>query len=212
MSHRYVYINRFIVVSLYVRRSFLLPQIVANMVLCRSSRSGYEPLGNENEYVAYKFLTRITLCCLAFAFCIIVMLYVSDYCCSVGGNSAVRYAFGVPSRWDKMPRKKEVIDGDRMCSLAEEGEKFDCLPRGQIDEKSCKARGCCWQTGSSGAPWCFYPKSYGGYKYLNVTRRKNGARAFLVRTFPSSYPNDVKLLRLDAQYQSNERLHVRVSR
>ncbi|KAL0279779.1 UNVERIFIED_CONTAM: hypothetical protein PYX00_001264 [Menopon gallinae] len=184
------------------------------MVLCRTSRSGYEPLGNDNEeYVVYKFLTKVTLCCLGFALCMIVMLYVSECYRTFDEddpNAFYTFKLAAPKNKKKPQKMVETVE-EQKCTPMEDEEKFDCLPQGQIDEASCRARGCCWQSASPGVPWCFYPKSYGGYKYFNVTQSKNGVRAFMTRTFPSSYPNDVKMLRVDAQYQSSERIHVRIS-
>ena len=38
----------------------------------------------------------------------------------------------------------------------------ECAEKGvPINEKSCKARACCWRPGASGQPWCFHPGAPG---------------------------------------------------
>lgn len=108
------------------------------------------------------------------------------------------------------------------CTNISDLEKFDCYPENGADEKSCTKRGCCWQPRHEShrsshfnfppldVPWCYYPKNYGGYEYINLTRTEQGDLAFMNRTFSSPYPNDVKNLRIDVEYQTDNRLRIKV--
>lgn len=114
-------------------------------------------------------------------------------------------------------------DPHKDCSIVKDSEKFDCYPEGGGNEKSCNQRRCCWKPGKVSTrignslfppldvPWCYYPKNFGGYEYIDFTRTDQGGLAFLNRTFPSPYPDDVQNLRLDIQYQTDTRVRVKVS-
>lgn len=60
-------------------------------------------------------------------------------------------------------------------------------------------------------PYCFYPVSYPGYSFLNVTQTAFGAVAYLGRKYASGYPGDVELLKMTVKYESESRLRVKVS-
>jgi len=93
--------------------------------------------------------------------------------------------------------------------------RFDCHPDSGVSQSACEARGCCWEATKSaqqpGVPACSFPVDYGGYRTVNVTSTENGLEAFLERTFPSPYPDDVNLLRVDVTYRSDDIVRVKVS-
>lgn len=45
---------------------------------------------------------------------------------------------------------------------------------------------------------------------MNITPSSGGIVAFFKRSFPSPYPNDVKLLRMDVEYQTDYRVRIKV--
>lgn len=120
-----------------------------------------------------------------------------------------------------------IIDLSRQseekCSNFKDAEKFDCNPENGSNEASCLKRGCCWASKQSShrqahdhfppldVPWCHYPKNFGGYEYVNMTTTDQGAFAFLKRNFPSPYPRDVQILRMNVEYQTADRVRVKVS-
>lgn len=107
------------------------------------------------------------------------------------------------------------------CSNFQPAERFDCHPEDNANQEACEARGCCWVTKKEtdidtklpapGVPTCYYPRNYGGYEWINITEVDNGIVAYLQRTFQSAYPRDVQTLRLDVEYQTNDRVRVKIS-
>lgn len=200
------------------------------MVFSTCSRKGYEPF-DQNLFI-YKFLTKITICILSFSLCMIILLYVSAYCCNSNTATNEYYSplyasplllnhgklkFIHDERFTKSNYSKEK-NKNESCAILSDNEKFDCYPEDGGNEELCSKRECCWQPKNNksvdfpplNVPWCFYPKSYGGYQYLNVSYSTNGVRAFMKRTFASPYPDDVQILRLDFHYESSDRLHLKV--
>ncbi len=100
------------------------------------------------------------------------------------------------------------------CDAVRDDLKFDCLPRGAANAESCAARGCCWSprsTNQDPVPWCYYPKSYQTYKVVNITYTSRGVSILLNNTKKSVYPNDIQLLFMKVTFESQSRLHVKVS-
>lgn len=91
-------------------------------------------------------------------------------------------------------------------------EKFDCFPRGLANETSCKARGCCWyaEEEHSKVPWCYYATGYGYYKVVNKTESPRGQKLILELVKNSTYPRNSKRLKVNIQYESETRVHVKV--
>lgn len=122
------------------------------------------------------------------------------------------------------PSKKASL---KQCAKISDEFKFDCYPEAGASELRCKARGCCWvprkklwneernennmtQTVPLNVPYCFYPLTYGGYKFINITETLSGSVSFLQRTFKSPYPDDVSVIRMDIQYETEQRLRIKV--
>lgn len=104
------------------------------------------------------------------------------------------------------------IPGADRCSNIADNDKFDCLPRGQISEKTCTALGCCYhETTAEHVPYCFYPKQYNSYKYTSFMKTQFGYNATLTQQFKSPYPKDLPKLFMDVQFISNEALLIKVS-
>lgn len=101
------------------------------------------------------------------------------------------------------------------CSVIPESWRFDCYPeRGVVvTEEMCHARNCCFTRAAdekSGVPWCYYPQDYPSYALVAVNDTETGWTGKLVRTQKTYYPKDIKVLKLDVLYESNNRLRVKV--
>ncbi|KAF4522943.1 hypothetical protein B566_EDAN012638 [Ephemera danica] len=110
------------------------------------------------------------------------------------------------------------------CARIPDAYKFDCHPEDGADEKSCKARGCCWLPHGKSkeledeekrqvplqVPYCFYPRNFGGYRYTNVSAETWGITAYMERAFYSPYPDDVPVLRMDIKMETQQRLHIKI--
>lgn len=93
--------------------------------------------------------------------------------------------------------------------------RFDCYPEDGASQQKCEARGCCWQVPSKdtyvGVPYCFYPTDYDMYQISGPVDTEFGCTANLTRSQPSYYPNTIKNLQLDIYYETQTRLHFKVS-
>lgn len=103
------------------------------------------------------------------------------------------------------------------CSDLENRERFDCFPEAGANKEGCEARGCCWaapkescEPTTRGIPTCYFPRNFGGYEFVNVSDSETGQEAYLQRTFPSAYPNDIQLVRIHVEYQTENRVRVKV--
>ena len=99
-----------------------------------------------------------------------------------------------------------------LCPEAVE-ERVDCYPErdGNVNEGNCHSRGCCWVDGGpDGAPYCFFPSSYG----YNVERVSNTSVGVSVDMYKNDsklpYPGEVMELKLEAYYETDTRLRVKV--
>lgn len=83
-------------------------------------------------------------------------------------------------------------------------------------------RGCCWlptklksfhtnNTVPLNTPYCFYPRDFPTYKYLNSSETAFGSIIFVKRSYRSPYPNDVETLKITVKYETQERLHIKVN-
>ncbi|XP_063242203.1 lysosomal alpha-glucosidase-like [Bacillus rossius redtenbacheri] len=125
-----------------------------------------------------------------------------------------------PENPAKETRSKSPILPRQRCTVVPDLEKFDCYPENGASENLCLKRGCCWykeqtntmkDTSSLGVPFCYYPKNYGGYQYLNISTASSGIIAFLERTFVSPYPNDASIIKLEVKYEQQQRLRIKVT-
>nr|CAD7441095.1 unnamed protein product [Timema bartmani] len=107
------------------------------------------------------------------------------------------------------------------CTAVENSMRFDCYSETGANEDLCHARGCCWIPASlSGhklglaTPYCFYPANYaglyGGYTISDVSDTDSGKSATLVRTTASFIGNDVMTIKIDAKFETGNRLHIKV--
>ncbi|GAB6022667.1 hypothetical protein CHUAL_006760 [Chamberlinius hualienensis] len=95
----------------------------------------------------------------------------------------------------------------------------------------CLQRGCCWDPLPNqnisgpyreeypqgrypihiGAPPCYYPQDYPTYKYDSVQTTNTGYVAYLSRTVPSPFPNDVPQIKIDIYFETEYRLRIKIS-
>lgn len=106
------------------------------------------------------------------------------------------------------------------CRLVKEAERYDCFPDEGANVEGCEARGCCWIPAkikpknldiSLNVPYCFYPPNYNTYNFINVTETGFGLVAFLKRIYRTAYPDDVEILKMIIKYETETRLHIKVS-
>lgn len=102
------------------------------------------------------------------------------------------------------------------CSNFQQAERFDCYPLPNPNQQDCEAKGCCWNVvkdagNTKGVPFCYYPRQYGGYNFINSSSDDSGQTVYLSRAFQSTFPRDVQLVRIDVEYQTNDRVRVRIS-
>ncbi|KAM4597980.1 lysosomal alpha-glucosidase isoform 2-T2 [Polymixia lowei] len=90
--------------------------------------------------------------------------------------------------------------------------RFDCARDRVLSQSECEERGCCYAPLSSsvpaGPPWCFYPRSYSGYRMGPFTPTARGQAATLVRPSPSYLPKDISTLSLEVVEETASCLHL----
>ena len=103
-------------------------------------------------------------------------------------------------------------NGGLLCPEAVE-ERVDCYPErdGNVNEGTCHSRGCCWVDGGpDGAPYCFFPGSY-GYIVSSVNNTNTGMRVDIQKEESKlPYPREVMNLTLLAYYENDYSLRVKV--
>ena len=92
-------------------------------------------------------------------------------------------------------------------------ERVDCYPEndGKRNEDTCHSRGCCWVAeGTSGPPSCFFTDNY-GYSVINVSNTSVGVTAHVQKSGSKlPYRGDIMHLKMEAYYETNERLRIKV--
>ena len=99
------------------------------------------------------------------------------------------------------------------CSLPLES-RFNCARDRVLSQTECEERSCCYAPiphAVPGAPWCFYPPSYSGYRMGPLIPTSRGLAATLKRPAPSYLPKDIPTLRLEVLEETAGRLHLTVS-
>lgn len=103
------------------------------------------------------------------------------------------------------------------CPAIKDTDRLDCFPDFyQSSEQSCRDRGCCWSPPStpnlSNVPYCFYPQNYPSFYVSNTAMKSYGQTLTLTRSTatPAQYGTRITTLTADIQYQTNERLRIKV--
>nr|CAD7447384.1 unnamed protein product [Timema bartmani] len=108
------------------------------------------------------------------------------------------------------------------CTAVTNILRFDCYPEDGATEELCNNRGCCWlppttaerKNPSLGVildiPYCYYPTGYGSYELSDLSDTSAGKSATLKRNVASYIPNDINTIQIDAKFESQTRLHVRL--
>uniref|UniRef100_A0A8D8ZIZ7 Lysosomal alpha-glucosidase n=1 Tax=Cacopsylla melanoneura TaxID=428564 RepID=A0A8D8ZIZ7_9HEMI len=96
--------------------------------------------------------------------------------------------------------------------------RFDCYPRGTPNEKTCNARGCCWNPSKGKEPSCFYPPNHNSYSYVKTIRNETNGMyhlSFMSLIYQnkilSPYPDDIESVQMEIVYETNERVRVKIS-
>lgn len=102
------------------------------------------------------------------------------------------------------------------CKGFQDNERFDCFPQGDVSEDDCNNRGCCWAPvnstkGQLGVPFCYYPSDFKTYSYSNISITDFGVTALLENKLNSSYPDNIKLLRVNINFLTGNTLQIKVS-
>lgn len=107
-----------------------------------------------------------------------------------------------------------------VCDVPE-NDRVDCCPEGGSvcsEPTLCDSRaGCCWLETTknvTGVPWCFFASrtnDSGDYVINNLHNTSYGLTAEVRRTAPSGRGNDIDSLSLDIFYETETRVHVRIS-
>ena len=91
--------------------------------------------------------------------------------------------------------------------------RVDCEPEGVADASKCFERGCVYDEiyDAPGTPWCFFPVDY-GYRLTGTPNVNDKGIVFnLVRnSVPSLFGNEWQSITLEVQYQTDDRLRVKV--
>ncbi|XP_062463934.1 lysosomal alpha-glucosidase-like isoform X2 [Pezoporus occidentalis] len=105
------------------------------------------------------------------------------------------------------------------CLLVPESHRFDCYPerRVVVTQQLCESRGCCFiespppAEGKRGVPWCFYPPDFPSYTLESLNQTALGMVGLLVRREKAYYPRDIEMLRLDVEFETDTRLHIKIT-
>uniref|UniRef100_A0A7M4G243 Integrator complex subunit 1 n=1 Tax=Crocodylus porosus TaxID=8502 RepID=A0A7M4G243_CROPO len=105
------------------------------------------------------------------------------------------------------------------CSSVTEPLRFDCYPERNVvvTQELCEARGCCFierdqASGSrQGVPWCFYPPDFPSYVLESLNQTELGMVGLLRRKVKAYYPRDIETLQLSVEFETDTRLHIKVS-
>ena len=103
--------------------------------------------------------------------------------------------------------------GGQVCpSDVTESTRIDCFPTDGVTVDTCVARGCYWCSSVvQDTPWCFVPPSHGYRMVGSPTVTAKGFQVNLNRvTTPSWYGGDIDRVTLDAEFQEDYRLRVKV--
>uniref|UniRef100_A0A8C3KGT3 P-type domain-containing protein n=1 Tax=Calidris pygmaea TaxID=425635 RepID=A0A8C3KGT3_9CHAR len=105
------------------------------------------------------------------------------------------------------------------CLLVPESHRFDCYPERHVvvTQELCESRGCCFiqspplAGGKRGVPWCFYPPDFPSYALDSLNQTALGMVGLLVRREKAYYPRDIMMLRLDVEFETDTRLHIKIT-
>ena len=100
------------------------------------------------------------------------------------------------------------------CLAVTENNRLDCFADYSFSNpSSCANRRCCWRpTSTGGVPWCIFSDRFSFFN-SSVQTMPFGIRAILTRQslMPVHYGNAPNVIHVDFQFQTNERLRMKVS-
>lgn len=100
------------------------------------------------------------------------------------------------------------------CLAVTENNRLDCFADYSLSNpSSCANRRCCWRPISTGGvPWCIFSDKFNFFN-SSVQNMPFGIRAVFTRQsfMPVHYGNAPEVIHVDFQFQTNERLRMKVS-
>lgn len=168
----------------------------------------------------FKLTGSLLLFTLAFLPCLYIYHFYNETIviiipgCSNQDKSSKDKLFADKTSVELRKGKSRVSDFSRdpKCTMAPDS-RFDCARDRPVSKSECEQRGCCYSpvSGSTGPPWCFYPRLYSSYRMGPLTPTKHGQTATLTRAAPSHLPRDISVLQLDVTEETTDCLHITVS-
>ena len=110
-------------------------------------------------------------------------------------------------------RDPSVSQGGQTCpNDISASQRVDCHPEPNADKDVCLRRGCFWcQSEVQGVPWCFHPKQTGYRQVGEQVATPLGWYINLQRVnTPSLYGDVIENVRLDVEFQTDNRLRLKV--
>ncbi|KAL5020346.1 hypothetical protein ScPMuIL_003238 [Solemya velum] len=97
------------------------------------------------------------------------------------------------------------------CSVSDL-RKADCHPEPAATPTACFARGCCW--GASGVgrtAYCYYLANHTGFETTSIQDTPTGQLAYLRRSQPTHWPNEMTDLNLTVKMETSSRLRFKLT-
>lgn len=125
-------------------------------------------------------------------------------------------------------KRLRLGEDDMQCDNYLPAEKFDCFPEKNVTKEGCLNRGCCWREDKArrkpffsadvnvtqtlvDVPYCYYPRNFSSYKVASKRDTKLGFSMGLSGEPPRYYPGGVKHLTVDVSFETDQRLHVKIT-
>ncbi|XP_042231432.1 lysosomal alpha-glucosidase-like [Homarus americanus] len=130
------------------------------------------------------------------------------------------------------------IDKSQQCTDIPLTMRFDCHPDNEASQTSCEERGCCWKEEVEiperqhpfpaprlhrpthgpaledlplNVPFCYYPRDYQGYSFVNYTSEDHGYTGYLKRDTASGFFGDINVLKMDVFFETETRLRIKIT-
>ncbi|CAG9560936.1 unnamed protein product [Danaus chrysippus] len=114
--------------------------------------------------------------------------------------------------YKKDNKKSDYSDLDHQCGDVSDNMRFDCHPQGGASEEACTQRGCCWSsTAVQGAPYCYYPKHYPSYRFVNSTENKHSMTVYYTHGLDTGYPGQWGTVMMTFNYLADDVLQIKIS-
>ncbi|XP_055338532.1 lysosomal alpha-glucosidase-like [Paramacrobiotus metropolitanus] len=138
----------------------------------------------------------------------------------------------IPAEVQRLLEKEEPATRP-FCSLVPEDNRFDCMPRGDVNQQNCEARGCCWMPPDQrrkrrnrrstteekkrgvemDVPYCFYPFDMPSYNLVEYMPTDDGFEGHISRdpNATNVYPEAISDLIIQVFMETETRLRVKIT-